>query len=223
MAIIACLTAFAIIPVQGSAEAGTTALAAPTQPTQVRSVKIDAVRSPRHQLGHVDSMSLTSTVNDRTLDVVYNSTSGLWACCTNATSNVQCYSPFKETFDAPPPQSLSTLFHIPATGFSPTSQQVTATSTTSSSTPLTTSSSTSLTTSSGAPASQHFGLSTGAEAGIGVGVSLIGVGIIVIALLLLILLRRQRSSSSAAARPIQVEARSQPVTEVPAPRAELAN
>ncbi|KAF4632998.1 hypothetical protein G7Y89_g5122 [Cudoniella acicularis] len=154
-------------------------------------------------------------VNDKSLDAVYNPSSSLWACCTNATSDVQCYAPFDETFDGPPPQSLSTLFYIPATGFSPTSQQITATSTSSSSTSLaasTTSVITPPTTSSGAPKSQDSGLSTGTKAGIGVGV---GLGVIVIALLLLILLRQRRNFTLGAARPTLAEAHEKPATEDP--------
>jgi hypothetical protein len=170
-----------------------------------------------------------SIVNDKLPDVVYELSSGLWACCLNATSPVQCYDPFEETFGAPPPQSLTTLFYIPLTGFSPTSQLITITSTSSSPTSTSLAPSTS---SSGTPAPRNSGLSTGADAGIGVGVGLVGV--VAIGTLLFVLLWRRRRPRSGAAGPgvaeihrkPAVESQWRPVVEVPAYRpapVELSN
>ena len=143
---------------------------------------------------------LTSTGNDRLLDVVYEPSSGLWACCTNATSPVQCQNPFDETFDAPAPTSLSTLFSIPPTGFSPTSQVALATGTTTTSVTYTTPAPSATTSVS----SQKSGLSGGADAGIGIGVTLVAV--LAIAGVLFMWFRRRKAARLTGERPAVVEA-----------------
>ena len=105
-------------------------------------------------------------------DVVYNSSTSLWACCG---TYVACNKPTNETFLAPPPQQL----------LAAASSQSATKAAAASSRPATTVASTSIftqtvaLTSTPLAAGDHtFSLDKGAEAGIGVGAALAALAII---------------------------------------------
>ncbi|CEO58744.1 hypothetical protein PMG11_03448 [Penicillium brasilianum] len=98
--------------------------------------------------------------------VVYNSTSKLWACCSYNGGQPNCSSTTDEVFAAPAPADLIRVIQLPVTGSATYStSKSSATSVPSSSTPS------ALSTSSSA-------ITPGAAAGIGVGA---GVGVILVA------------------------------------------
>src|SRR5277367_5233690 len=45
-------------------------------------------------------------------DIVYNATTGLWACCSDLATGVQCSIATNETWVAPAPEALATLTSI---------------------------------------------------------------------------------------------------------------
>lgn len=99
--------------------------------------------------------------------ITYNSTSGLWACCTYNGGKSDCSEPSDELFAAPGPSSLKSVLYLPTTG------SVTY------STPAATATSIGNThTSSASTSSPSSSIGPGAAAGIGVGV---GAGLILIA------------------------------------------
>lgn len=109
--------------------------------------------------------------------VLYNSTSNLWACCSYDGGKPDCSNPTNETFAAPGPASLKTIINLPKTGnitsFTPSSTAKSHSSTSSSSS------------SSSSPS-----ISRGVAAGIGVGA---GFGVVLITILIaFIFIRRRR-------------------------------
>ncbi|KAH8678370.1 hypothetical protein BX600DRAFT_451985 [Xylariales sp. PMI_506] len=80
-------------------------------------------------------------------DVVYSTSTGLWACCSENDSTPDCTIPTSETFLGAAPQALDDYFDVPATGFSYTSVSLPTSTTTASSATTTTSSATTKTSS----------------------------------------------------------------------------
>lgn len=139
------------------------------------------------------SMALTLIKADqRHPDVIYNSSTGLWACCgSNGDESPDCTHSTSETFNLAPPEDLIAYFSIPATGFSfrsvatstisrtsaTTIPSLSATTTTSCSSTTTTPCTTEpahgsvgwASTSTSTSTSGSGGLTSGAAAGIGIG------------------------------------------------------
>ncbi|KAA8641793.1 uncharacterized protein ATNIH1004_010732 [Aspergillus tanneri] len=117
-------------------------------------------------------------------DLVYNETTGYWACCWNSiTKENDCKHPSNEIYPAPAPSELKTIQYLPKLGSgTPTYATVTATASEA----------------SGETSSEESeadissdGISAGEAAGIGVGV---GMGIILIAALAFVLFFRKRAT-----------------------------
>ncbi|KAJ6088367.1 hypothetical protein N7486_009628 [Penicillium sp. IBT 16267x] len=108
--------------------------------------------------------------------ITYNSTSGLWACCSYNGGKANCSEPTDQLSPAPGPSSLQSLQYLPTTGSATYSTLATSTST---------SSKTAL--SPYSPSSSNIG--SGAAAGIGVGA---GVGVIIIATAVAFLISKRR-------------------------------
>ncbi|KAJ6017108.1 hypothetical protein N7451_000487 [Penicillium sp. IBT 35674x] len=110
--------------------------------------------------------------------ITYNSTSGLWACCSYNGGKSNCSNPTDQLFPAPGPSNLKSLQYLPTAGSATYSTLATSTST-SSNTALSSCSSSSL------------NIGSGAAAGIGVGA---GVGVIIIATAVAFLISKRRSN-----------------------------
>ncbi|KAL9591465.1 MAG: hypothetical protein Q9179_007694, partial [Wetmoreana sp. 5 TL-2023] len=117
-------------------------------------------------------------------DVVYNRTTGLWACCFGDRGTRNCNYPTDDTFQAPPPEELKTIASStsdPGTS-SPTSSASQLRTTTSSAAPSATPNSSSTPQTTHNPCAESGGcpssLSSGAKAGIGVGATIAGLALI---------------------------------------------
>ncbi|KAJ5533141.1 hypothetical protein N7494_009693 [Penicillium frequentans] len=111
--------------------------------------------------------------------ITYNSTSGLWACCSYNGGKSNCSEPTDQLFPAPGPSSLTSLQYLPTTGSATYSTLATS---------ISTSSNTAL--SSCSSSSSNIG--SGAAAGIGVGA---GVGVIIIATAVAFLISKRRRNT----------------------------
>ncbi|KAL8807118.1 MAG: hypothetical protein Q9200_004799 [Gallowayella weberi] len=138
-----------------------------------------------------------------TSDIVFNTKTGLWACCYGA--GVQdCAHPIDITFQAPSPNDLKGTFQAPLPEeepeYSSTSQAVSSTSISSSSsvtsaaTPISTSATKSTSTSCADTGSCPSGLSEAAKAGIGVGATIAALILTAILFLLVRGLRRRKQT-----------------------------
>ncbi|KAJ5194681.1 uncharacterized protein N7498_008119 [Penicillium cinerascens] len=118
--------------------------------------------------------------------ITYNSTSGLWACCTYNGGTPDCSEPSDELFAAPGPSSLKTVLHLPTTG-SVTYSTPTATATSIGN--AHTSSASSSASPSSPSSSPSSSIGPGAAAGIGVGA---GAGLILIAAVVAFVIFKRR-------------------------------
>lgn len=141
-------------------------------------------------------------VKHPTADIVYNSTTALWACCYGSGS-LDCSVPSAETFEEPSPQQLLADFASSSFSSSPSSStslsskpaSLVFTSSSSVSTAFSSSTASSAPTSStssrltvcpsGSACSPHpsTGLSAGVKAGIGIAAALVGIALAVLAFL----------------------------------------
>lgn len=129
-----------------------------------------------------------------TSDVAYNRTTDLWACCYGL-GVLNCDLTNDQTFQAPPPESLTRIVSstVDSSSSSTSTSSATKPSTTSAST--STSASTATLPSASSPAANvNSGLSGGAKAGIGVGVAIAGLVLLGILLISIQRLRRRRST-----------------------------
>ncbi|KAJ6133921.1 hypothetical protein N7523_000243 [Penicillium sp. IBT 18751x] len=113
--------------------------------------------------------------------ITYNSTSGLWACCSYNGGVPNCSEPTDELFAAPGPSNLKTVLYLPKTGtisYSTSAATATSVSNTSTSSVSSTSSST---------------VSSGTAAGIGAGV---GIGIFLIGMVIVFVIFKRRKSTA---------------------------
>ncbi|KAJ5674495.1 uncharacterized protein N7477_004429 [Penicillium maclennaniae] len=113
--------------------------------------------------------------------ITYNSTSGLWACCSYDGGVPNCSEPTDELFAAPGPSNLKTVLYLPKTG------------TISYSTSAATATSVSNTSTSSVSSSSSSTVSPGTAAGIGAGV---GVGIFLIGLVIAFVIFKRRKSTA---------------------------
>ncbi|KAJ5768726.1 hypothetical protein N7520_003285 [Penicillium odoratum] len=110
--------------------------------------------------------------------ITYNSTSGLWACCSYNGGKANCSDPTDQLFPAPAPSSLQTVQYLPKTGSITYNSSATRTSTSNAN-------------SSSSSSSSNIG--PGAAAGIGVGV---GVGVIIIAAIVAFFIAQKRRTQT---------------------------
>jgi hypothetical protein len=119
-----------------------------------------------------------------TSDVVYNSVSNLWSCCSYPNGTTNCELPTDDTFAAISPEQFSSTATSSSSAPHTRSSTVSTAATNSNSAPAaSTSPSSSISGSSNTatppPASDvSSGLSTGAKAGIGVGCSILGIAVL---------------------------------------------
>lgn len=119
-----------------------------------------------------------------TSDVVYNSVSNLWSCCSYPNGTTNCELPTDDTFAAISPEEFSSTATSSSSAPHTRSSRVSKAATNSNSAPAaSTSPSSSISGSSNTatppPASNvSSGLSTGAKAGIGVGCGILGVAVL---------------------------------------------
>ncbi|KAI4194171.1 MAG: hypothetical protein LQ346_003751 [Caloplaca aetnensis] len=121
----------------------------------------------------------------RTADVVYSDALGLWQCCQSPGSNgtIDCAHPGSESFEAPPPESLSTApsYTPPSSPYtSPTATELLSTPSTSNLVPPTSTTSplAAISTATSSSSSSEE-ISSGAKAGIGVGVAAASFAVVV--------------------------------------------
>lgn len=142
---------------------------------------------------HISSQNRADNilVTEEAPDVVYNSATQLWACCSGAEGATNCSDPLLDTFQAPSPQIL----------FVPTSASQSSSSSSTSSPTSTSSTSPSAAATPSSSSSSSSSLSSGAAAGIGVGVA---VGLVAIAAIIaLVCFRRRRKARAVRAQPQQ--------------------
>ena len=129
-------------------------------------------------------------------DLIYNKTSGYWACCwDSSTEEIDCENPSNEIYPAPAPVELKTIQFLPRTE-SGTPVYATATATA---------------TGTARPAnSSSNGVSAGVAAGIGVGVA---AGVILIATIALFFFFRKRAANRVLPPQEQIPIPPQPVAD----------
>lgn len=139
--------------------------------------------------GPVCSMQCT---DNPTSDIIYNSTTSLWACCYGS-GNLDCSVPSLDTFEAPSPQQLLADYasSLPSSSSSKSSPTLPA----SYSAPISFASSRPTTCPSGTACLPRtlVGLSTGAKAGIGIAAAVLGISL---AILAFSILRRKGHNSN---------------------------
>ena len=138
-----------------------------------------------------------------TQDIVYNSTTNLWACCYGS-GELDCSDPSDETFEAPSPEQLASMASSApsstqtSSASSPTSLALT--SLTSSSAVTSSPQITSISYPTSDTGTPNTGLSTGAKAGISIAAAIRR--LLVIAILLICIQRsRQRKRIATEGRP----------------------
>lgn len=130
---------YATTPIKS--EAPTTSALARIEHTVRLNALSTAVRPYLHHLPHRDDrVNLDGCCNEgnrvdmNQLDVTFDTQDELWRCCsTNSDGTSNCSHPTDETFSAPPPNSLSTIYPITSSSSSSSPPSISSSSSTSSS------------------------------------------------------------------------------------------